>query len=138
MTKNEIMTYLLNLAFDNGIAVSIERVHSHTPSAANVNQKRVFINSNWYRPEEIIFQLAHELGHIFCKHGDLDVLYFSPSKRGIELEANRYAIKLLLPFYLDGKEPYYVNLEQFIDCFSIPMHLENIVEQEMREKIREI
>ncbi|MBA1394600.1 ImmA/IrrE family metallo-endopeptidase, partial [Lactobacillus sp. XV13L] len=127
MTKDDLMTDLINLAFDNGVTITFDKLHSHTPPATNAAEKLIFMNSNWHRPDELLFQFAHELGHIMCNHKTTEILYFTPSKKGMELEANIFAINLLLPYYLEDKDPNYINIEQFMDCFSIPTYLYNIV-----------
>lgn len=120
------------IAYDKGFSVILDdRFTSHTPSAANPFTNTIVINENWYKPEQLSFQLAHELGHLINKDGTSACLYFSPSKSGIEGNANRTAIRLLLPLYLEEKDKEQVNITKFMNDLDMPHYLEDMVEKEI-------
>lgn len=129
---NSVTRKLMAIAYDKGFSVTLDdRFTSHTPSAANPFTNTIVINENWYKPEQLSFQLAHELGHLINKDRTNVCLYFSPSKSGIEGNANRTAIRLLLPIYLDGKDKEQVNITKFMDDLDMPHYLEDMVEKEI-------
>ncbi|WCG36369.1 ImmA/IrrE family metallo-endopeptidase [Companilactobacillus farciminis] len=129
---NSVTRKLMAIAYDKGFSVILDdRFTSHTPSAANPFTNTIVINENWYKPEQLSFQLAHELGHLINKDMTNVCLYFSPSKSGIEGNANRTAIRLLLPIYLDGKDKEQVNITKFMGDLDMPHYLEDMVEKEI-------
>lgn len=129
---NSIMTSLMNVAFDNGYSVILEsRFTPYTPSAANPFTKTIVINDNWHNPRQLPFQLAHELGHLLNKDENSACLYFSPTKSGIEGNANRTAIRLLLPYYLDNNESEHVSSVEFMESLGMSQYLEDMVQEEI-------
>lgn len=130
--NNEVKTYLMQIAYDNQIAITFfDNLDPSTPPASDTRVRKIAMNSRWHNKSEIPFQLAHELGHILLDHQSSEVLYFTPYKYGLELEANKYAISLLLPMYLEDKNKEDINVHRFMDTFSIPYHLEDVVIQEI-------
>lgn len=134
MIKNnsEVMDWLFNYAFDNGVSMMFMQLDPYTPPATNVHTKRILMNNNWHNKDELPMQFAHEIGHIMLEQEYSGLLYYTPSKFGMEFEANEYAINLLLPFYIDEKEPGQVNIYDFMECFSIPGHLEDAVTEAVK------
>lgn len=129
---NDVITYLMNIAFDNKIVINFfDNLDPNTPPGSDVETRRIAMNSRWHNKSEIPFQLAHELGHILSDQQSTKILYFTPYKYGMELEANEYAISLLLPMYLEDKNKEDINVHRFMDTFSIPYHLEDVVIQEI-------
>lgn len=128
---SDTLTILFNYALDNGIGVQFMSLSPETPPAVNVNTKLIAMNSNWHNQAELPFQFAHEISHIILGQQADGILYFTPSKYGMELDANRNAIRLLLPFYMEEKEKSHVNIHDFMECFAIPYHLEDIVVEEI-------
>ena len=101
----------ITVRFDNSLSPV-------TPSASDSATRRIIINENWHDQQQLPFQFAHEIAHVL--HGDSTVLYFTPSKAGIEGLANRGAVKLLVPLYFAETEPCNVNLWQFMTDLAIP------------------
>ncbi|WP_125764494.1 ImmA/IrrE family metallo-endopeptidase [Companilactobacillus hulinensis] len=131
---NDVTTYLMNLAYDNKTTVIIEdKFSEYTPAAVNTNTKIIVLNSKWYRPNQIPFQLAHELGHILNNDGAKACLYFSPSKFGIEGHANKTAIHLLVPLFFGDTEYMHANTVRFMDAFGIPPYMESVVTSEIKD-----
>lgn len=127
---NDIMASLMNKAMDFGYSVIVDnRFSSRTPSAVNPYTKTIVVNGSWHDPEQLPFQLAHEMGHLINKD-DSNCLYFSPSKYGIEGRANVQAIKLLLPYYTDERPLEDFNSVDFMRAFKIPQYLESVVNEE--------
>ena len=93
------------------------------------------MNLDWHRPEELIFQLAHELAHVI--HGDVgDVVFYHASftgKESVEYKANVGAVELLVPFYCRGTEIQCVNSANFMQSFHVPHYLACVVDEKIRE-----
>ena len=131
---NDVIAYLMNIAFDNKIVINFfDNLDPDTPPGSDVETRRIAMNSKWHNESDIPFQLAHELGHILSGQQSTKILYFTPYKYGMELEANEYAIDLLLPLYLNDKEKDDVNNHEFMSYFNIPYHLEDIVIREIKK-----
>lgn len=137
---NEIMTALMNQAFLKykiRIILSSE-AGSYTPSVTHTESRTIIVNMNWHDKKQIPLQMAHEMGHIINGDHASRPVYFSAMQTDypMELEANRTAIQLLLPFYLRDKETENVNSQDFMDAFSVPSHLESVVKKEISGMIR--
>ncbi|APX73381.1 ImmA/IrrE family metallo-endopeptidase [Companilactobacillus allii] len=134
---NDMTSALMNLAFDNNIAVIMEDKFSpYTPAAVDTKTKVIVINSNWHIQNQIPFQLAHEIGHVLNDDGSKACLYFSPSKFGIEGHANKTAIQLLIPLYFSNIEYIHANTVRFMEAFNIPLYLEDTVIDEIQSYYR--
>lgn len=134
LLKNDILTKrLMNQAYDYGFNVikTNDYESSHTPAAVNPFYKTIVLNSKWHEPKQLPFQLAHEMGHLLNKDGQSSCLYFSPSKYGIEGNANRTAIKLLLPYYLDDNIMEHVSSVRIMESLDMDQYLEGMVQEEI-------
>lgn len=133
MDINEIVTDLLNYAFDHGIAlIMTKKLSPYTPSAVDTLSKKIIFNMNMYDKNQMPLQLAHEIKHIENGDESSELLCFTPTKAKLEFKANVGAIHMLLPYYMEDKEPQQVNVYDFMDCFSIPSHLEDAVTEAIR------
>lgn len=118
-TSAECFWALYNFAMDNKIIVQVEDSLSPlTPSVSDSATRRVMINANWHIRAQLPFHLAHEISHVL--NGDSNVLYFTPSKDGIEGQANRDAVALLVPLYFAETDQEDANVQRFVDAFHIP------------------
>ena len=107
---------------------------SYTPPASSTKYNRIVMNTNWHKPNEFIFQLAHELAHI-QNHDECDIAFYHASYSSherIEHEANLGAIKLLLQIYRDMECE--MNSVTFMKLFSIPGYLFDNVVKMMKKK----
>jgi len=132
--KNDALTKkLMNEAYDYGFNVinNDQYKSSHTPAAVNPYYKTIVLNSNWHDPQQIPFQLAHEMGHLLNNDGQSSCLYYSPSKFGIEGHANRTAIKLLLPYFLDDNIMEHVSSTKIMESLDMSQYLEGMVQEEI-------
>lgn len=128
--NNEIFNHLFNYALANDIGVTVtKKLCPSTPSFVDVKNRHVIVNSNYKNKRQLPFQLAHEIAHILNNDGEFQIIYFSIARYGIELEANKLAIKLVAPFYLAEKENDQINYVDFMQEFCIPHHLENEVKK---------
>ncbi|MFC6290629.1 ImmA/IrrE family metallo-endopeptidase [Levilactobacillus angrenensis] len=136
---DDIMTELINYAmWEKHISVKLSsELSPYTPSVADSETRSILINTNWYLQQQLPLHLAHEIAHIINGDHATHPLYFSPmqSDYKMELNANRTAIKLLIPYYLQERSSEQVNVTEFMTCFVIPSHLENIVREELREAL---
>jgi Zn-dependent peptidase ImmA (M78 family) len=126
---NELIIYLLNVAFDNGInIVWTDQLAPDKPSCAMPNQNTIIVNNRWRNQDEIPFQLAHEIGHMLNE--DEGVLYYcSPaSHTKVECGANDKAIDLILNYCVVNDEPTN-NYADFMYCYGIPYSLEENVKR---------
>lgn len=131
---DEILTDLMNFSLKNGIGfIATKDLGPFTPSAADTQERRVVLNLNWHIKKQIVFQMAHELAHIVNGDVSKQTLYFTPGKSGIELEANRTAIKMVMPYYLRDRRVDQINPNEFMDIFAIPSHLASVVKHELRQ-----
>lgn len=94
--------------------------------------KRIALNANWENQREIPFQLAHEMGHIFCQHNNCAALYHSCYKQVMELEADTTAVQLILPIYDQLLPTEQMNATDFIAYFGIPEYLKSMIQQEFK------
>lgn len=131
--NDTVLSYLMNFAMHHKINTEFMNLSPDTPPATNTETRRIAMNSNWHDKNAISFQYAHEIGHILTGQRSKSILYFTPLKSGMELEANKYAIDLLLPFYLEDKDKSSINIYDFMDAFSIPSHLEETVSDSIRK-----
>lgn len=130
---DNIITDLLNYALDNKIGVTATSLlSSDTPSLVDTKKHHIIFNTNWRNQNQLAFSLAHEISHVLNGDNSLTPLYFTPSKAKFELQANTGAIKMLLPYYVADKEVNQLNSYDFMKCFGIPSHLEDIVIEEIR------
>lgn len=131
---DEILTDLANFALENKISfMATSKLGPNTPSASDTEARSVVLNLNWHIKKQLAFQLAHEIAHIVNGDVSNQVLYFTPGKTGIELEANRTAIKLVMPYYLRDRRADQVNPVEFMNIFAIPSHLASTVKSELRK-----
>lgn len=115
---------------DHGIGFELTNdLNKSTPAASDTERRVVVINMNYKNKQQIPLQFAHEIGHIMNGDHSIEALYFTPSKAGIELNANITALKMLAPYYLSDKPSEYVDVDSFMNMFAIPEHLRNVAEQ---------
>lgn len=127
---DDIVTDLCNYAMKHGIGFILTRdLKSGTVAAANTESRTVIVNMNYKDKQQIPLQFAHEIGHIINGDHSMRALYFTPSKYGIELNANVTALNLLAPYYLEDKPDEYVDVDSFMEMFAIPEHLRDAAEQ---------
>ncbi|CAK1255044.1 ImmA/IrrE family metallo-endopeptidase [Fructobacillus cardui] len=99
----------------------------HTQSFADIESRAIVINSNWHRPNQLPFVIAHEISHLLqCSSGDAKLSATTLLNTRYEREANYQAIDLLVPFYVNDKEQDQVNLYEFMNLFEIPNFLEDV------------
>jgi len=131
---DEILTDLMNFAFKHDIGfTATDRLSPVTPSAVDTETRRIVLNLNWHIKRQIPYQFAHEIGHIINGDHANGPLYFTPGKNRIEFEANRSAVKLIMPYYLYDRRADQINPLEFMHAFAIPSHLESMVESELRK-----
>lgn len=131
----EARDYLQGCAKDYKISVTWAHFAPYTPPGSSYEYRSVAMNIDWHRPNEIIFQFAHELAHVI--HGDPgDVVYYHgcfTGKESVEYKANVGAVKLLVPFYCRevGKES--INKYAFMKVFNVPSYLGDVVNKQLLE-----
>lgn len=110
---NNCLARLLDLASVCGIEVTFDdRLSAYTPCTADLETRRIMANPNWHIPRQLPFQLGHEITHILNE--DSNMLYFTPSKSGIEGNANRGAISLLVPMYFENVDASLARVDDFM------------------------
>lgn len=131
---DDIIQSLLNKAKNMNVdVVWNNHFSSYTPPASSTKYNRIVMNTNWHKPNEFIFQLAHELAHII-NHDDCEMAFYHASyssQERIEREANIGAIKLLLPIFKDMG--YENNPVKFMQVFNVPSYLFDNVLNEMKK-----
>lgn len=132
--ENEVINYLLGLAWDKHIGITLRKdMGPATPSIADADTRNIIINMNWQRKKELPFQIAHEISHILNK--DSGVLYFTTyaNKSKIERNANLTAVDLLID-YSDSIGANQVNVVQFMEQFGIPPEMEYSVMNKLENR----
>lgn len=136
MNTEDMVWDLLHLAMDHDIDVQWAGVLSkYTPPACRIDTKIVCMDSNWHRPKEIPFQLAHELAHIICGAPE-DICFYNSSftgKSSVEYKANVGAVKFLVPYYCAETEKENVNVYDFEKQYLIPEYLTNVVSETVKK-----
>ena len=131
--RDDIMSYLDNIAIDNNIRVIWEHFDPYTPSGASYEDMCVVMNLDWHNQHELVFQYAHELSHII--RGDkTDLAFYNTShnnKSGIEYQTNAIAVRLLVPFYCNDTDIKDINVYDFIDRYCIPRYLVDVATDEI-------
>lgn len=136
IAMNDAIWYLLGVASNYHIDVQWAGVLSpYTPPACRLDTRIVCMNSNWHRPGETAFQLAHELSHII--NGDSgDACFYDASftsKSSVEYKANVGAVKLLVPFYCQDTHQENINVCNFEVKYDIPGYLSGVVNEEVKK-----
>ncbi|HJF87318.1 MAG TPA: ImmA/IrrE family metallo-endopeptidase [Companilactobacillus farciminis] len=124
---SDVTTYLLNYALDHHIGFELlNEVDSFWPSLAIPERNMMFINTNWYKQEELPMVVAHEIGHMI--DGDSCYLYDQStiSRLKSENSANLIAINLLMKYCSDN-DIEFNNSMTFLTQFNIPQRYENSV-----------
>lgn len=131
--RDDIMSYLDNIAIDNNIRVIWEHFDPYTPPGASYEDMCIVMNLDWHNQDELVFQYAHELSHII--RGDKsDLAFYNTSrnnKSGIEYQTNAIAVRLLVPFYCNDTDIKDINVYDFIDRYCIPEYLADVVKSEI-------
>ncbi|WP_215659372.1 ImmA/IrrE family metallo-endopeptidase [Secundilactobacillus kimchicus] len=123
---NEYLTAVLNVAFNYNISYEIfNYLNDETPSAALPEERRIAINANWFKPNQLPFVVAHEIAHVI-NDDDGYLSFHANNKLKTEASANKTAIEILLHEYHRRNDdmPNYV---QFMHDFEIPNDLEDCV-----------
>lgn len=132
--SEEACEYLQEQASKYEITVNWAHFSPYTPPGSSYKYRSVVMNLDWHRPQELIFQFAHELAHVI--HGDPgDVVYYHASftgKESVEYKANVGAVKLLVPFYCQEVNEECVNSANFMKVFHVPSYLASVVNEEIR------
>ena len=124
---SDVTTYLLNYALDHHIGFELlNGIDSDWPSLAIPERNMMFINTNWYKQEELPMVVAHEIGHMI--DGDSCYLYDQStiSRLKSENRANLIAINLLMKYCSDN-DIEFNNSMTFLTQFNIPQRYENSV-----------
>lgn len=124
MMINDFITKLLNYALDHGIGFQLTKLKKNMPSFAIQKHKFIIINVNWENSSESPFQIDHEIGHVL-NEDDMN-LYNSKVKNyrfAYEHNANRKALKILLPMYLYYIEYSVNNVYIILNQLCIPTNL---------------
>ncbi|WP_309295938.1 ImmA/IrrE family metallo-endopeptidase [Limosilactobacillus caecicola] len=136
MSNEDMIWQLLHVAMDNHIDVQWAGVLSpYTPPACRVDTRIVCMNNRWHRPQEIAFQLAHELSHIINGEPE-DLCFYTASftgKASVEYKANVGAVKLLVPSYCAEVDQDVVNVTNLEQRYMIPGYLDNVVREQVKE-----
>lgn len=132
---DDILTDLLIYALkDQHIRVAMSPEFTlDAPSAVKTESKIIILNTNLSNKDQLPLQLAHEIGHVV--NGDMAVkpLHFGDQTidYSMELRANRFAVRKLIPYYMSDRDREHVNVHEFMNIFVIPSHLEKMVTEEL-------
>lgn len=125
--ENDLIRWLMNWAFDHGIAVILtSKIKKDLPHCASASKKTVLINLNYGNWKEIPFALAHEIGHIVDE--DKGTRYYSSATLHdkAEYRANTFGVRLLCT-YCQVNDIHINNAIKFCEVFGVPSNLDYIV-----------
>ncbi|WP_395320370.1 ImmA/IrrE family metallo-endopeptidase [Fructilactobacillus frigidiflavus] len=133
----EIINSLFNYAFKNDIqVVYTDRLLPQTQSFADIETRSIIINANEPNQRQLPLIIAHEISHLLqCDKNDANLSFSTLLNTKYEQKANINAIKLLIPFYIEDKEIYQINLEEFMELFAIPNSLKDVCIRELQKCI---
>lgn len=124
---NDLITSIVNYAFDRGIGVVMtHQLPAQFPSSASDEERKILVNLNWRKQTEIPFIIAHEIGHLV--NGDSGVNYYSSAtiRSKSEAAANSFAIGLLME-YCQAQGLVVDNPVTFCERFGVPASLDYLV-----------
>lgn len=126
--NREYLTRVINWAMEHRIGWNLcGDFDENTPSASDPETRMIVINTNYYLPEQLPYHAAHEVAHVMLEHSG--VLYFhGTAKTGMEAEANRWAVNLLVSMYFEELPPDAANLGRFMAAFAIPADMRDYCE----------
>ncbi|WP_334328407.1 ImmA/IrrE family metallo-endopeptidase [Companilactobacillus sp. HBUAS59699] len=131
---DKITTDLINTAMKNGYGVEItHEMNPRTTALTSYKHKKIIINSNYYLQKQIVFQFAHEVGHVLNGDASNNPLYYTPTKYKIEGAANRHAIDLLITYYFNNVPKEDANVVNFMESFEIPNRLSKMAIEEIAQ-----
>ena len=124
---NDLIDWLCEFSFNNNVGFELKSMDKDMVSFAIPDINMVFININYHNQNEIPFQFAHEIGHVLDHDTGLNNFSAPSEYIGEEYQANLQAIHIIMKFCEDNniKIDNYIN---FMNCFSIPKSLINVVE----------
>ncbi|KRN01433.1 hypothetical protein FD13_GL001024 [Levilactobacillus senmaizukei DSM 21775 = NBRC 103853] len=132
--NNPVLFELEEKAARDGIDVIwTDGLGQTTPPTASVKRHRIIMNLHWIRPDELAFQLGHEMAHIYHDDPDDRLLYYSnrSTKSEIENHAHAGAIDLILPYYMKDRPQAMANPVDFMESFDVPGYLSEIVAEKI-------
>lgn len=129
---NDVEIGLLNFALDHGIGVTIRRdIPESMPSFCRTDIKKIMVNATRH---DYIFAFAHEIGHILNNDIGANPMFYTATNRSkIEADANRMAIKLLLPYYCKNRELDMISSTGFVESFKAPAWLDYVAQDEINK-----
>lgn len=120
---NDLISYLLNYAFDHGISYSLVHEDPDYPSAAFPEERFIVINMNCKNPKELPFIIGHEIGHIMNGDSGLQ-FYYDTVSSSVEHYADLKSLKVIFNYaalqYDCFNEPI-----QFMQQYGIPYRMLN-------------
>ncbi|WP_353486100.1 ImmA/IrrE family metallo-endopeptidase [Apilactobacillus xinyiensis] len=124
MNYNDLITKLLNYAFDSGIGFQVMELKEDMLPFSIPNKKFIIINSNWKNKNEVPFQIAHEIAHVINE--DESCLYQNNSyKLKFEHAADVKALEILIPIYIGYSHYNTDNIYPLMEQLRIPNRLIN-------------
>ncbi|WP_429971916.1 ImmA/IrrE family metallo-endopeptidase (plasmid) [Fructilactobacillus sp. Tb1] len=133
----EIINSLFNYAFNHDMeVVYTDKLLPKTRSFADIPTRSIVINANEPNQRQLPLIIAHEISHVLqCDTNDAKLNFSTALKPHYEQKANINAIDLLIPFYVEDKELYQINVDEFMKLFAIPSSLRDICINEMENNI---
>lgn len=125
---DDLITYLLNYTLVSGFGFEVlNNALTNWPSVADPKRNLIFINMNWHNQNELPFQIAHEIGHLF----DCDNCYMYNENYRMRIKSEDHADKCaikILKTYCTNNDIYINNPIIFAQQFGIPYRLYDTVQ----------
>lgn len=128
---SDVTTYLLNYALDHHIGFELlNGIDSDWPSVAIPERNMMFINTNWYKQEELPMMVAHEIGHMLDDTSCINYDTNNIVKTKSECRASKLGLDILID-YCHRMDYEFNTIDAFMHQFKIPQNLRYILERKM-------
>ena len=118
---DDLITYLLQFAFDNGVSCALIWKNEDYQSVALPEKDLIVINQNCRNKEELPFIIGHEIGHIM--NGDANTAFYSDKPiNSEERSADLYSLNLIYD-YASNQFDTFEEPIQFIYEYGIPIRM---------------
>lgn len=117
----DLITCLLNYAFDHGISYSLVYEDPDYPSTAFPEEKFVVINMNCKNLKELPFIIGHEIGHIMNNDNGLQ-FYCNTVSTPVEHQADLYSLNLIFD-YATRQYDCFDEPSEFMQAYGIPVRM---------------
>ena len=118
---DDLITYLLQFAFDNGVSCALIWKNEDYQSVALPEKDLIVINQNCRNKEELPFIIGHEIGHIMNEDANA-AFYCGKPINSKERLADLYSLNLIYD-YASNQFDTFEEPVQFMQQYGIPIRM---------------